>query len=231
MLNRSATTTPRLKTQLLLGLLISSLLLTSPPSGARHQASERGGSQSSRDESQPSAPVDLNQAVVKKSGKRSNAVARFDVNASRDRVWGVLTDFPGYPRVFKRLQSCRVVKQDGDLVYIESELKPHVFVRVARNRTVNDLKGRPNILDWELIDGNFRAVHGRWVLSPATEGGKCHVTYTLEVDPGPVIPPFLISFVLGFVQREIVSSLKEVAEGPKSSRPQTTSRQAAGGSG
>jgi len=200
------------------GVLLASLLLTTPslPSSADLPAA---------DGPDAAAPV------VKKIGKRANAITSFEVKASREQVWGVLTDFDDYPKVFKRLKSCHVTRRDGNLVYIESELKPHMFVRVPRNHTVNDLKGRPNILDWDLLDGNFKSVHGRWVLSPAPAGAACRITYSLEVDPGPVIPPFLVSFVLGLVQREIVSSFKEVVEAQPAQSASSDRRPAAGGQG
>jgi len=163
------------------------------------------------DQEPPEVPG-LKQTVGRSKDRYARAEARFAVNAPQDVVWGILTDFPKYPRIFHRVESCRVTRQQGDLVWIESELKPHLFIRTPRQHTVLDLKGKPGALDWKLLDGNFKEVEGHWQLEPDRSPDRCQVIYTLKVDPGPVIPAFLVSFVLRFVQKEIVGSVKQWAE-------------------
>lgn len=126
-------------------------------------------------------------------------------------IWETLVGFDKYPQIFDRLQSVNVTKRTGNLVYIESHLKPHLFVKTEIQHTVNDLTGKPEVLKWELLDGNFRYVEGEWDLKPKATNST-EVTYRLSVDPGPVIPAHLVSFVLHFVQREIVSSLTQYTE-------------------
>lgn len=155
---------------------------------------------------QPVAPPDLKQSLSKARGKCAHAVAQFDLDASRDRVWGALTNYAEYPSMFRRIKTCKVTKRVGDRVWIESELKPHFFVRRSYNRTFNDLSAKPERLDWHLLEGNFTEVRGSWELLPA-DGNRCHVKYMLEVDPGPVVPAFLVSLVLKFVQREVIGEL------------------------
>ena len=164
------------------------------------------------DNAKTNTPHDLKQKIEKQKSKSARAEACFVIKAPREVVWRALTDFPRYPHIFHRIKDCRVIKQEGDLIFIESELMPQMFVRTARNHTVNNLGGRPSVLDWKLLDGNFKDVRGKWELSPSSQGNCCQVTYILEVDPGPVIPSFLFSFALGLVQREIVSSLKDWVE-------------------
>ncbi len=151
--------------------------------------------------------------------KLAQAEARMVINAPAEVVWKALTDFPQYPQIFRRLQSCRIIKQQGNLVWTESDLKPHMFVRKPRQHTLNDLSGKPNVLDWRLIDGNFKTVLGKWRILPARSGERCEVVYSLSVDPGPFIPRFLVSFTLKNLQREIVASLKEWVESTQSGTP------------
>jgi len=170
---------------------------------------------------QPATPAGLQQSCTKFRGKFAHAVAQFDVDASRDRVWGALTDYSEYPRIFHRIKTCKITKRVGDRLWIESELQPHFFVRRSYNRTFNDLSAKPERLDWQLLEGNFTEVRGSWELMPVADGSRCHVTYMLEVDPGPVIPAFLVSFALKFVQREVISELTAYLK----SRPQHPSSQ------
>ena len=144
--------------------------------------------------------------------KTAKAIAKFQIHAPQTVIWEVLTDFPKYPQVFKRIKKCDIVKRDGDLVYIESALKPQMFVKEEKNRTINDLKGRPNILDWVLVEGTFASARGRWEINPVNSGKDCKVTYTIIVDPGPIVPSCLTSWVLKFVQKEIITAVKHRAE-------------------
>src|SRR5262249_54431924 len=82
---------------------------------------------------QPVTPADIKQSCTKSRCRFAHAVAHFDIDASRDRFWGALTNYSEYPRIFHRIKTCKVTKRVGDRVWIESELKPHFFVRQAFN--------------------------------------------------------------------------------------------------
>jgi len=133
------------------------------------------------------------------------------INAPVEHVWTVLSDFSKYPQIFDRVKSVSITKREGDLVYIESRLKPHLLVGNEVQHTVNDLSGKPGSLKWQLLDGNFKHVDGVWEIKPAGDH-SCKVAYTLKVDPGPFVPAKMVSFLLHFVEREIVGSLKIYAE-------------------
>ncbi len=126
-------------------------------------------------------------------------------------VWDALVDFPSYPKIFKRLKSVTVTASEHNIVHIESHLKPDVFVKNPIQHTVNDLSGKPSVLKWELLDGNFKYILGEWSIKPLSET-SCELAYTLSVDVGPVIPPQLCSFFIHLVQNEIVDSLKHYVE-------------------
>jgi ribosome-associated toxin RatA of RatAB toxin-antitoxin module len=133
------------------------------------------------------------------------------INAPVEHVWTVLSDFSKYPQIFDRVKSVSITKREGDLVYIESRLKPHLLVGNEVQHTVNDLSGKPGSLKWQLLDGNFKHVDGVWEIKP-TSDHSCKVAYTLKVDPGPFVPAKMVSFLLHFVEKEVVASLKIYAE-------------------
>jgi ribosome-associated toxin RatA of RatAB toxin-antitoxin module len=158
------------------------------------------------------SPVQTQSIENKKPERRlaeSTMVAT--IKAPIGYVWDTLVDFGKYPEIFERLKSVNVTKRDGNFVYIESLLKPHLFVRTEVQHTVNDLAGKPEVLKWKLLDGNFRYVEGSWNLKSLSTNST-EVTYRLSVDPGPVIPAHLVSFVLHFVQKEIVNSFAQYTE-------------------
>lgn len=150
--------------------------------------------------------------------KYARATVKMVINAPPEKVWSSLVDFPHYPQIFKRMRTCAVVKQQGDLVWLESNLKPQFFVRRTYNRAVTDLAGKPMVLNFHTLDEKYDSVRGRWELSPAYDEQHCQVTYTVEMAPGAMVPECMISLVLKFVQKEIVDELKDWVESSTDTR-------------
>jgi ribosome-associated toxin RatA of RatAB toxin-antitoxin module len=134
------------------------------------------------------------------------------INAPQQFVWDRLVNFNSYPTLFPRLKTCQVVKKEGNLVYIESYLKPQMFINQPCQHTINDLEDKPDTLKWKLTDGNFKAVEGEWKLRSIDDGQHTDVRYTMEVDPGPLIPRPIINLALKMVQREAVNNVKSAVE-------------------
>lgn len=147
-----------------------------------------------------------------KQEKFATATANFEIDAPRELVWKTLTNFSDYPDIFSQIRSCKVTKQDGDLIYTESYLKPQMFLKQPCQHTVNDLSGKPAQLTWKLIDGNFKSVCGSWQLKPVENDTRCKVVYIISVDAGPFIPRPLTGILLKMMQKEAVCALKTRAE-------------------
>ncbi|HEY9784003.1 MAG TPA: SRPBCC family protein [Candidatus Obscuribacterales bacterium] len=139
--------------------------------------------------------------------KLAESSIRFTIKATPERVWATLCNFDVYPAIFKRVKRCQVTRRDGDLVYVETFLKPQMFVRETCQHTVNNLSAKPEKLEWSQIDGNFKHLDGSWTLKPVNDGKNCEVVYTLHVDAGSIVPSPLVSFLLKFVQKEIANQL------------------------
>jgi len=144
--------------------------------------------------------------------KLSKASTDVVINAPQEYVWEKLTTFSTYPKLFPRLKTCQVLKKEGDLVLIESLLKPQMFVTQPCQHTINDLEDKPDSLKWKLTDGNFKAVEGEWELKSIDGGQRTQVKYTMEVDPGPLIPRPVIVLALKMIQREAITSVKASVE-------------------
>jgi ribosome-associated toxin RatA of RatAB toxin-antitoxin module len=148
----------------------------------------------------------------KASKHKARGVTQIEINAPRDYVWKVLTNFDNYPVTFRRIKSCRVTNREGSLVFTESHLKSHWLICDTPQRAVNDLAGAPDTLTWSTIGGNFSSLEGKWELKPLGSGNRCIATYTLELDGAGAVPAPLLSFVLTSMQKEIVGSLKKTVE-------------------
>jgi len=55
-------------------------------------------------------------------------------------------------------------------------------------------------------------VEGEWKLKSIDGGQHTEVKYTMQVDPGPLIPRPIIVLALKIVQREAVTSVKAMVE-------------------
>lgn len=141
----------------------------------------------------------------------ARSTVKIVVKVPLDYVWDTLVDFPSYPKIFKRVKSVTVTSHEQQIVYIETRLKPEMFVKNEIQHTVNDLSCKPTLLKWRLLDGNFKQIIGEWSIKPL-DHTSCQLTYTLAVDPGPFIPPQLVSFLIHLVQNEIVDSFKRYVE-------------------
>ncbi len=147
------------------------------------------------------------------------------INVPREYVWQNLTDFDHYPHLFPRMVSCKVLKQDERSVYLETHLKPQMFVKETCQHTINEIHGKPEVIRWNMVDGTFKSATGEWKLTPGEDGRSCKVRYTLQIDPGPAIPRPVAAMALKMVQREIVTGVKQTLEKDFKNRPkQTASR-------
>ncbi|HEY9714472.1 MAG TPA: SRPBCC family protein [Chroococcales cyanobacterium] len=144
--------------------------------------------------------------------KLTRATTSFEIKAPRDLIWSTLTNFDNYPAVFKRIESCKVTRVAGDQMYLETCLKPQMFVKQPVQHSVIDLSGKPNQMRWWLVDGNFKHCEGLWELNSAKDGVGCKITYTIKVDAGRFIPGPLVGFLLHLVQNEAAQSLKKSSE-------------------
>ena len=145
------------------------------------------------------------------SGRAAKSTVKLTVKAPLMFVWDNLVDYPSYPKMFKRIKSVKITSEEQDIVRIETQLKPDIFVKNPVQHTINDLSGKPNNLKWELLDGNFKHIIGEWALKPINDK-TTEMIYTLSIDPGPVIPPQLCSFLIHFYQNEITDAFKRYVE-------------------
>lgn len=133
------------------------------------------------------------------------------IAAQPAEVWKTIISFEEYPAIFKRIKTSQVTRKEGDYIYVETCLKPQMFVKNQMQHTVSCITNGPKSLNWKQLDGNFKHVDGSWHLD-SVDGGKTNLTYTLHVDAGTIVPPSMVSFFLKFVQKEVVGQLKQYIE-------------------
>jgi uncharacterized protein YndB with AHSA1/START domain len=133
------------------------------------------------------------------------ATQRMVIDASPARVWEVLTDFDGYPTWTHDLKAVTVVASDD-----EGRARDVAFRAAAMGRSTNytlryDYGKAPNVLAWELVEGDItRKLDGSYELLPVEgDPGRTEVVYHLEVELAVPLP--------GFVKRRAESRITSAA--------------------
>ena len=135
------------------------------------------------------------------------------LDANRDKVWQIMTDYEHLPRVSKIITESRVVKQlDANRHRVGVTLEACVLIFCKTVKRMVDIEARPQteILVTEVPDqSDFREGKEHWRV--AAEGPKTRLIYTAELVPDFFIPPLIGPLVVKyFLRREIRLTALEV---------------------
>ncbi|MBI5782620.1 MAG: SRPBCC family protein [Gammaproteobacteria bacterium] len=135
------------------------------------------------------------------------------LDAARDNVWRIMTDYEHLPRVSKIIVESRVLKQEDanrHRVGVTLEACVLIFCKTVK-RTV-DIEARPPeeiIVTDDPAFSNFSYAVERWRV--AAEGSRTRLNYTAELVPNFFIPPLIGPVVVKyFLRREIRITALEV---------------------
>ena len=133
------------------------------------------------------------------------------VPASVERVWSVLTDYPGHPRYYPGVVAAEVLEASGARVLVRYTVKVGFFTFQFHMRKVAD-PGRRRI-EWHLAEdrsnGLLRENSGYWLVE-ARPGGSL-VTYAIAVRS--YVPAFLTAGSERDSLVETVTGLRRVVAG------------------
>lgn len=134
------------------------------------------------------------------------------LDASAEAVWGVVTDYLGYPQLYPQIVESTVSHLDGAVLHHRTvAAPPWPLPRVWVNSRVEHSADH-RYVHWERLEGSLREFEGSWQLIP--EGQGTVLVYSSRVDPGvPFVPPWLIEWgnaqlapqVIGNVRRAILT--------------------------
>ncbi len=135
------------------------------------------------------------------------------LDAPRDKVWQIMTDYERLPRVSKIIVETRVLKQeDANRHRVGVTLQACVLIFCKTVKRMVDIEARPQteILVSEVPDqSDFREGTERWQVT--TESPKTRLKYTAEIVPNFFIPPLIGPVVVKyFLRREIRLTALEV---------------------
>jgi ribosome-associated toxin RatA of RatAB toxin-antitoxin module len=138
------------------------------------------------------------------------------VNADAKRIWDILKDCEAAPEYLESVLSCEVVEtlDDGRAQIFRQRAKLRWFLPSFEHEFRLDYEPYRQITVAR-VSGPFDRLDAVWHLIAETPT-RTRVVYELDLEPGPLIPKFLLS---GPLKRDILNALRAVrdrAEAPAS---------------
>jgi uncharacterized membrane protein len=147
---------------------------------------------------------------IVKAGDKENVVGNVVVNAAPQKVWVTLTDYENAPKIFKNLYSCKVVNETGNTKYVRQIVHPLGFIKF--DYVVAIIEDKPRSLMWSRVSGSMKEVSGSWKLVPIDNGRKTSLTYTVFLDGGFFLPPWLLAMKAKGYMPSLLTTLKKHVE-------------------
>jgi len=116
--------------------------------------------------------------------------ATFQLNASREAIWDLLTDYDRFTETFTGIRSLEVISKNDQGARVRFKIK---VAFLSFDYTLRRDYVRPyELLTWHRIDGDFRDLSGSWGILPGPAEGIQQVIYESFVDVGFMIPTALV---------------------------------------
>jgi ribosome-associated toxin RatA of RatAB toxin-antitoxin module len=116
--------------------------------------------------------------------------ATFQLNASREAIWDLLTDYDRFTETFTGIRSLEVISEGDQGARVRFKIK---VAFLSFDYTLQRDYVRPyELITWRLTDGDFRDLSGSWGIIPGPAEGIQEVIYESFVDVGFLIPTALV---------------------------------------
>lgn len=132
------------------------------------------------------------------------------VDAPPREVWAVMVDCPRAPEFVPGLLSCRVLESEGETALVEHRARPFRFLP-EMTYVFREHREPFRSLRFRRVSGSLKAMEGRWDLQRRGAGGTL-VWYTVSLDPGFLVPDWLVRRALGRELPELLAALKRRVE-------------------
>jgi len=118
--------------------------------------------------------------------------AMFTLRATREELWGMLTDYNHFSRIYGGIDSLRVIQEDdkgATVEFFQTTLFKKIHFVLRRNyiRTGHNLT-------WESISGDMDYIRGSWVILNSPDDDLKLVIYTNFFRHGGIVPTRITRF-------------------------------------
>ena len=137
--------------------------------------------------------------------------ATFQLNASREAIWGLLTDYDRYTETFTGIRSVEIISEDSQGARVRFKIK---VAFLSFDYTLQRDYVRPyELITWRRTDGDFRDLSGSWGILPGPAEGVQEVIYESFVDVGFLVPTALVRDGAARELEETVTRMRARLEG------------------
>lgn len=117
--------------------------------------------------------------------------AKILISKPPEKVWTVVSDPETLLESERKVKQVKVLsrtanKQNVSFKVIMTSLFP------AFNYILLQELSPPYLINFHRVSGSFKDIQGAWRLIPADNGSKTILSYTLKLDPGPLVPRSLL---------------------------------------
>lgn len=133
------------------------------------------------------------------------------IEADPEALWEVMTDCPRAPEFVPGLRSCRVLESEVHAALVEHRARPFLFLP-EMTYAFREHREPFRSIRFQRVSGSLKAMEGRWDLRRQGSGSTV-VWYTVLLDPGFLVPEWLVRRALRRELPELLAALKRRVEG------------------
>jgi ribosome-associated toxin RatA of RatAB toxin-antitoxin module len=116
--------------------------------------------------------------------------ATFQLNASREAIWNLLTDYDRFTETFTGIRSLEVISEDDRGARVRFKIK---VAFLLFDYTLQRDYVRPyELITWHRTGGDFRHLSGSWGIIPGPTENIQQIIYESFVDVGFLVPTALV---------------------------------------
>lgn len=116
--------------------------------------------------------------------------ATFYLQASRDAIWALLTDYDRFKETFKGIRHIEILDEDDSGARVRYTIK--AWILTFEYTLQRDYVRPYELITWRRTDGDFRAISGAWMILPGPREDLHQIIYESYVDVGFLIPTKLV---------------------------------------
>jgi len=116
--------------------------------------------------------------------------ATFRLQASREAIWALLTDYDRFKETFKGIRHIEIIDEDERGARVRYTIKAWIL---TFDYTLQRDYVRPyELITWRRTGGDFHVISGVWMILPGPREDLHEIVYESYVDVGFLIPTTLV---------------------------------------
>jgi ribosome-associated toxin RatA of RatAB toxin-antitoxin module len=130
------------------------------------------------------------------------------INAPMEKVFALITNYEAYKDFIPEVRGVNVLERAGNEATVQYEAEIIKRIKYTLRHTAQP----PNRLTWSFVKGDMMKDNkGSWELVDQG-GGKTHVTYTIEIGLGALVPRAIVDTLIGTSLPKLLENFKAAAE-------------------